>query len=97
MDHHEYIHLFPIVTIFIMLPMVISFAFTGGSEDLRKDMYKNMTVEVTKLVFLLYLISPDLDFVDLATKVAGMLTGLLLYYTILYPVIFGQDVKEDVK
>ncbi len=95
---HHYLHIVPILIMCIMLPVVMSFAFTGGEsvpDDLRKDMYKNMTMEVMKLVLVVYLVSSKTDMVDLTTKVAGMLAGLSLYYLVLYPLIFGKDVKED--
>lgn len=91
-----YIHIVPILAILIMLPIVTAFAY-GESNDMRKDMYKNMSIEVTRLVLFMYFINTKIDILDMTTKIAGMLVGLLLYHTVLYPAVYGTESKNDSK
>lgn len=65
-----------------ILPVLSSFVLPM-SYDLRKDMYKSITIETLRLSIVLFMLETTVDMSKITLKIACIICGLFIYYTVL--------------
>lgn len=80
-DTIQYLALFVLI-VTIGIPVIVNNTL-HLSYDLRKDLYKNITIETIRLVVVLYLLDTPVDAARVSIKAICILCGLVFYHVVL--------------